>query len=164
MFVATLLATASVLQEAEEAPPPLIDIDGTVVIQFVLFLIMLAVLSRLLFRPYLQLRDERSRSIEGARTEAHGMDDRVAKIIADYDTRLGKAKLRGSEERARLRAEGAAHERQVLGVARDESHRAVDQARKKIASEATVARAQLDAQAGVLAKQMARKILGREVG
>src|SRR3954468_10876222 len=115
MLLATLLTVA-----AEEAPPPLIDVDGTLLVQFALFLIMLLILSRALFRPYLKLRDARHKGIEGAREEAHGMDDRVHAIVADYDAKLSAAKLRGNEERQRLRTEGAAHERQVLGKARDE--------------------------------------------
>src|SRR6476620_8968676 len=100
MFVATLLIAH------EEGPPPLIDIDGTLFVQFGLFVVMLFVLSRVLFRPYLKLRDLREKSIDGARAEAAEMDVRAKKIVADYDENLQKARLRGAEERLRLRQEG----------------------------------------------------------
>src|SRR5262249_2291209 len=158
MFLATLLTAA-----AEEAQAPLIDIDGTLFIQFALFLAMLAVLSRFLFRPYLQLRDQRDKGITGARHEAHEMESRAAKMVADYDAKLPRAKQRGGEERARLRSEGAARERQLLGAARDEAGRVLDDARQSIAKQTEAARTTLAGEANVLAKQMARKILGREV-
>jgi F-type H+-transporting ATPase subunit b len=158
MLLATLLTVAK-----EEGPPPLIDVDGTLLVQFALFLIMLLILSRVLFRPYLKLRDARHQGIEGAREEAHGMDGRVQSIVADYDAKLTAAKLRGSEERTRLRAEGAIHERQVLGAARDEAQKALDAARGKIAGDAQVARTQLEQESTVLARQIVKKILGREV-
>jgi F-type H+-transporting ATPase subunit b len=158
MLLATLLTVAT-----EEGPPPLIDVDGTLLIQFALFLIMLLILSRALFRPYLKLRDARHKGIEGARQEAHGMDDRVHGIIADYDAKLSAAKLRGNEERQRLRTEGAAHERQVLGRARDEAQRALEGARGKISSEANAARTKLEAESTSLAGEIVKKILGREV-
>ena len=157
MLVATLRIAAP-----EEAPPPLIDVDGTVFVQFALFLILLFVLTRLLFRPYLRMRAARHQGIEGAREQAAAMQERAQKTNAEYDAKLTKARLRGAEERARLRGEGAIYERQVLGAARDESNKALEAARAKIEGEAGRARGQLTAEAATLAQQIVKKILGRE--
>jgi F-type H+-transporting ATPase subunit b len=158
MFLATLLSAA-----AEEGPPPLIDVDGTLLVQFVLFLIMLLVLSRFLFTPYLKMRADRDKGIAGAKHEAHDMESRAHKMVADYDAQMTRARQRGGEERARLRSEGAARERQLLGAARDESNRALDASRGQIKTQAQTARTKLEAEAGVLARALAKKILGREV-
>lgn len=157
MFVATLLIAAP-----EEASPPLIDVDGTLFVQFAFFLIMLFVLSRFVFRPYLAMRDARHKGIEGAREEAAAMQERARATNADYDVKLTKARQRGAEERARLRGEGAVYERQVLGAARDESQKVLDTARAKIAADAAAARDKLAAESTGLARQIVRKILGRE--
>jgi len=157
MFVATLLIAAP-----EEASPPLIDVDGTLFVQFAFFLIMLFVLSRFVFRPYLAMRDARHKGIEGAREEAAAMQARARATNADYDVKLTKARQRGAEERARLRGEGAVYERQVLGAARDESQKVLDAARAKIAADAAAARDKLAAESTGLARQIVRKILGRE--
>jgi F-type H+-transporting ATPase subunit b len=156
MFVATLLIAH------EEGPPPLIDIDGTLFVQFGLFVIMLIVLSRTLFRPYLKLRDARHKGIEGAREEAASMQERAQKTNADYDAQLTRARLRGAEERARLRGEGAVYERQVLGAARDESQKTLDAARGKINADTDAARAKLATESTTLAREIVKKILGRE--
>jgi F-type H+-transporting ATPase subunit b len=156
MFVATLLIAH------EEASPPLIDVDGTLFVQFGFFIIMLIVLSRTLFRPYLKLRDARHKGIEGAREEAAAMQERAQKTNADYDAQLTRARQRGAEERARLRGEGAIYERQVLGAARDESQKTLDAARGKIAGDAGAARDKLATESTALAKQIVKKILGRE--
>ena len=157
MLFVTLLA------RVEEAPPPLIDVDGTFFLQLGLFLVMALVLNALLFKPYLRMRAERERSIDGARDEAHKMEAKARAIVTDYDAKLTRARQRGAEERARLRQEAAARERQLLGAARDEAGKAIGGARATIATDAEAARAQLDKQARDLAKQMAKKILGREV-
>src|SRR5438270_2038268 len=157
MFVATLLIAAP-----EEASPPLIDVDGTLFVQFALFVLMLIVLSRLVFRPYLAMRDARHKGIEGAREEASAMQQRARDTNADYDAKLTKARLRGAEERARLRGEGAIYERQVLGAARDESQKTLVAARGKIAADAGAAREKLAAESTTLARQIVKKILGRE--
>ena len=136
--------------------------DGTLFLQFAFFIIMLAVLSRTLFRPYLKLRDARHKGIEGAREEASAMQDRAQKTNADYDAQLTRARLRGAEERARLRGEGAVYERQVLGAARDESQKTLEAARGKINADTEAARTKLAAESTTLARQIVKKILGRE--
>lgn len=157
MFFATLLLAA------EEAAPPLIDLDATVVVQFALFLIMFVVLRFLVFKPYLKMRDDRKAGIDGARHSAHEMEAKAKAIVADYDAQLQRAKVRGADERAKVRSEAAVHERQVLGAARDEAQRALVEARAKVTTDAATARKSLEAQSALLAKQMTKKILGREV-
>ncbi len=158
-----MLFATFLIAKAEEGPPPLIDVDKTLLLQFGLFLLMYIVLRALVFKPYMRLRADRKQGIEGAREEAHSMDERARKMVADYDAQLGRARQRGADERARLRSEAAASERQTLGAARDEAGRAVDEARGKIAKSAEAARVTLAAQAKELARKMAHKIIGREV-
>ena len=43
---------------------PLIDIDGTVFVQFGLFLLLFLAANKLLFQPYLALRERRKAGIE----------------------------------------------------------------------------------------------------
>jgi F-type H+-transporting ATPase subunit b len=157
MFVALMLA------HAEEASPPLIDLDGTTFVQLGLFLILLAVLSKTLFGPYLKMRDQRDRSIDGAKKEAASMGDEGRHIVEDYDRKLAEAKRKGNTERDRLRQEGVVHEREVLGKARAQVQGALDTAQKKIVADTATGRVALAAEATPLARKVASKILGREV-
>ena len=158
MFVALVFAF-----HAEEAAPPLIDLDGTLFVQLGLFLVMLLVLSRALFGPYLKMRADRERGIAGARKEATSMGDRARTIVEDYDKKLEEAKRRGAEERAKLRQDGVAHEREVVGHARAEVQSAIDAARKRIIADTATGQAALAAEAGPLAQKIVGKILGRQV-
>jgi F-type H+-transporting ATPase subunit b len=158
MLLATLLLAAP-----EEGPPPLIDVDGTLFIQWALFLILMFVAARFLFRPYLKLRDTRGEKTEGARHEATAMQGQARDVVANYEAALQRARMRGAEERQRLRSEGAAHERQVLGVARDESQKSIEAARLRISTEAAAARKQLELSSVALSRQIVKKVLGREV-
>ena len=93
------------------AAHPLIDIDGTVFVQFGLFLILLVVANKLLFQPYLQLRERRKAGIEGARAEAERMTASADAKLADYEKQLGAARSRANDEGRKVRAEAAAHVR-----------------------------------------------------
>ena len=142
---------------------PLIDIDLTVFVQFALFLILFVVANKLLFQPYLQLRERRKAGIEGARADAERMSAQAEAKLADYEKQLAGARNRANDEGRKVRAEGMAHEKEVTDKARAAAQKAIDEATAKMRAETDAARLQLLPQASTLAKQIASKLLGREV-
>jgi F-type H+-transporting ATPase subunit b len=142
---------------------PLIDIDGTVFIQFALFLVMYVVANKMLFQPYLALRERRRSGIEGARAEAERMTAEADAKLADYEKQLAVARTKGNEEGRKLRADAIAHERDVTEKARTAAQTAIDEASAKMRTQTQAARAELLPAANTLAQQMASKLLGREV-
>jgi len=145
------------------AAHPLIDIDLTVVIQFALFLIMFAIGNAFLFQPYLKLRERRKQGIDGARAEAERMSTQADTELADYEKKLAAARSRANEEGRKVRAEAAAHEKTVTDASRAEAQKSIDEATAKMRAETDAARLQLLPQANTLARQIASKLLGREV-
>ncbi len=160
MHSSLLLLMANV---AEEKTPPVIDIDGTIFIQFVLFVAAYIILKHLLFVPYLEMRKLRTAGIQGVQEKAAEMMRRGKELGEDYDRRIKEARGRSDEERLRLRGEGLDRERQVLGEARGVAQERLLQTRGQIAAQAGAASADLARQAQPLARQIASKILGREV-
>jgi len=153
----------SALAAVASGDHPLIDIDGTVVVQFVLFVLLYLIANRMLFQPYLRLRERRKAGIEGARAEAERMTGEAESKLADYEKQLATARAKGNEEARKLRAEAAAHEREVTDKARAAAQTAIDEAGIKMRTQLEAARKELMPQAQVLAKQMTSKLLGREV-
>ena len=142
---------------------PLIDIDLTAFVQFALFLITVYVSNKLLFQPYLQLRERRKAGIEGARAEAERMTAQADAKLAEYEKSLAAARDRAGEEARKVRIAAAAHEKEVTEKARAAAQLAMDAAQKKVRSETEAARAQLMPQAETLARSISSKLLGREV-
>src|ERR1044071_6603648 len=91
---------------------PLIDIDATVLVQFVLFLVLFWVANRLLFQPYLRLRERRRAGIEGARAEAERMTAQADAKLSDYEKQLAVARDRANEEGRKVRLQAGARERE----------------------------------------------------
>jgi len=142
---------------------PLIDIDGTVFVQFALFLALFVVANRLLFQPYLRLRERRTAGIEGARAEAERMTAQADAKLAEYEKQLAVARDRANDEGRKVRLEAAAHEREVTAKARAAAQAATDAAQATMRRETEAARAQLLPQADALARAISSKLLGREV-
>lgn len=142
---------------------PLIDIDATVLVQFVLFLVLFAIANRWLFQPYLRLRERRRQGIEGARAEAARMTAQADAKLADYEKQLTVAREAANEEARKIRAEATRHEREVTDKARATAQKAIEDAQATVRRETEVARGQLLPQADALARSIASKLLGREV-
>ena len=142
---------------------PLIDFDGTVVVQLVLFLVVFVIANRFLFQPYLQLRERRRAGIEGARAEAERMTAQADAKLADYEKQLIVARDRANEEGRKVRLEAAAHEREVTDAAKKSAQKATDEAQAAMRRDTDAARAQLMPQAEALARSISSKLLGREV-
>jgi len=142
---------------------PLIDIDLTVIVQFVLFLVLFVIANRYLFQPYLELRERRKAGIDGARDEAERMTAQADAKLADYEKQLATARDKANAEGRKVRLEAAAHEREVTDQAKAAAQKAIDEAQAAMRRETEAARAQLLPQADALARSIANKLLGREV-
>ena len=163
MIPTVALAIASFAGEGP-AEHPLIDIDQTVWIQLALFLIVALIGSRLLFGPYLKMRDQRSAGIDGAREDAVRVSAEADARLVDYEQKIAVARSRAQEERRTMRAEAAEHQRKAVDQARAESTRALDEAKQRIHRETESARAELMPRAAEVADDIASKLLGRSVG
>jgi F-type H+-transporting ATPase subunit b len=142
---------------------PLIDIDWTVALQGVLFFAMFVLANKLLFQPYLQLRAKRIAGIDGARAEAERMNAEADAKLADYESKLAAARGRAAEEQRKIRAEASKHERDVTDAGRKTAQTALEAAAAKVKAETEAARAELAPKANLIAQQMVKQLLGREV-
>ncbi len=141
----------------------IVDLDGTVFVQLGLFFIAFLVLYALVFRPMVALLDAREQAIDGAKEEAKELEADVGAKQATFEAELRRVRASSSEERDRLRGEGQELERKLLEQVRGETQALVNDARARLDSEARVARAELSAQNGELAREIASRVLGREV-
>src|SRR6266496_344096 len=142
-------ALALLLQAAPEAhEPQLIDVDYTVFIQLGIFLLLMLVLNKFLWKPYLRVRTERVARVEGYREEA-------VKLEADAQHRRA---------RADARAEAHTREQTLLAEATAAAQRKLADARGRLTAVVQAERKKLEADSSEVAMAAARKILGREVG
>lgn len=142
---------------------PLIDFDGTIVVQLVLFLVLFVIANRLLFQPYLQLRERRKAGIDGAREEATRMTAQADAKLADFEKQLTVARDRANDEGRKIRLDASAEERKITDAAKASAQKAIDDAQATVRRETDAARAQLIPQADAIARTISSKLLGREV-
>ncbi|WP_394826318.1 hypothetical protein [Pendulispora albinea] len=140
-----------------------VDFDLTMLGQVVLFLILMAVLKPLLFDPMLKLFEAREVRIEGAIQEGHREDQKSAEAQAKYESEMQAARAAGNLDREKLRAEAIKSENEILARVRASTAKTLEEGRKQAENEATQVRAALRDQSKVLARDIATRVLGREV-
>jgi F-type H+-transporting ATPase subunit b len=107
--------------------------------------------------------DAREEAIDGAKELAKRLDVEVKEKQASFEAELRKVRGASGEERDRLRAEGLELERKLLEKVRVETQKLTADAKAKLDGEAALARQKLAAQRPELAREIASKVLGREV-
>ncbi len=137
--------------------------DLTLLIQIALFLAFIWVMNRLLFRPALEVLEERDRQITGSREKANDLEARVSEAIASYEARLREARAEGERERVQLAQEAAQEEARIAAEGRTQAAQATEKIRAEIVRETTVASGELEGQAREFAALIAERALGRRV-
>lgn len=141
----------------------IIDLDGTVFVQLAMFFVAFGALYVLVFKPMVALLEAREQAIDGAKDAAKHLDHDVRAKQEAFESELRKVRSTSGEERDRLRAEGQDLERKLLDTVRTETIKLVADARTRLDEEARIARNELGAKKNELAREIASKVIGREV-
>jgi F-type H+-transporting ATPase subunit b len=140
---------------------PVVDIDGTFFVQGALFLLLMAILWPLLFKPWLETQARRAEAIDGAVVKAKDLRRQADELVAEHDVKLAAARDRANDLRADVRRKEEAVQAQTLATARNESAAEADAARKRIGDQADAARTALAGRVDELAQDIVTRLLGR---
>ena len=141
----------------------IIDLDGTLFVQLAMFFIAFALLYALVFKPMVAVLEARETAIDGAKHDAKRLDQEVKEKQATFEAELRKVRGNAGEERERLRAEALELERKLLDTVRTETTAMVNDAKARLDVEARTVRGELAAGRPELAREIASKVIGREV-
>jgi F-type H+-transporting ATPase subunit b len=140
-----------------------VDIDWTFLVQLVLFVGLTLILKPVLFDPMLKLFEERERRIDGAKAQARQIDEKSASALAKYEGEMAKARAAANVDRERIRAEALRSEQQILAEVRAATTKLLEDGKRAAQAEADRARATLKGEVANMARDLASRVLGREV-
>lgn len=143
------------------AAAPAVDVDGTMLIQAGLFLGLYFVLRPLLFKPWIEVLERRTQSIDGALQSAEELNRKVAILEKDSGARLDKAREDALALRSDVRAKSESEQSDLLARAREDAAKELDEARVKARREATDARRALQSEVESIASDVVLKVMGR---
>ncbi len=142
----------------------MIALDYTVIVQIVSFLFLWFLLTRLLFRPFIGLLEERERRTEGVKAETALLLEEGERLRVEYENEIARARGEGNAAKEAILQEARQARERLLAQAREEATRRLEVVRGEVQREMQRGHELATREAEVIAQQMAEKILGRKVG
>lgn len=138
----------------------MIDIDKTMGIQMVNFLITVVGLNALLIRPIREKIKERNTLMADQLGKIEDFTSQAEGKLKGYQDAIDSARRDGLELRKQMRAEGAASEQQIMAAAGKDVAAELQAAHKDIAAQAAGAKQALASDVEKFAQKATAKILG----
>ena len=153
-----MLLLSAVLSEGS-----IVDLDATFFVQFALFAVAFFVLNSLIFQPMLRLFEAREQRIDGAKLEARQLEQGAQEKGEAFEQEMARMRQGAADERDKIRAEAKRMESEILDRVRADTAAELAASQRDLDKEAAALRSAMNAQTAVLAKQIASKLLHREV-
>jgi F-type H+-transporting ATPase subunit b len=141
----------------------LISLDKSLIIQFLNFIILLLILQRLLYKPFLAKMAERTQAIQKSLDEAQAARAQAARQQEENEARLRAAYAEAAAIRAQALKEAADEQKRLVDTARAESQRLVDTAKAQMDADVRRARDELRREVADLATAVAEKLMRRSL-
>ncbi|MGF1510647.1 MAG: ATP synthase F0 subunit B [Myxococcota bacterium] len=138
-----------------------LDLDITYVFAIALFLLPLILLNFLVFRPFLQVFEERHDRLEGAIERADEMLAEAERKAGEFEAQIRAATQQGLERRNQIRAQATHAMNRRIEEERARVNGRLKDALTDLETTRNQALGEVKAKAEALADQMASKLLGR---
>lgn len=141
----------------------MIHLDISILYQVALFVVLWLILSKLLFKPYQNLLDERDRKTTGAQHDSSELEHEGARLKSQYEQRIAQAQTAAYAAKDAILQDARQQREKILSQARDEAAKDLDQVRRDIAGALEHEKRLADTEVSALARDMVSKVLGRSV-
>jgi F-type H+-transporting ATPase subunit b len=142
----------------------MITLDVSVVWQILLFLGLWLIVSKVLFRPYMALLEEREQKTTGADESAYQLEHEAARLRVQYEEAIANAAAAGNAAKEAIVQQARQQREGLLSSARQEAAGILERVRQEVQSQLAQERELAIREADAVAQEMVSKILGRRVG
>ena len=141
----------------------MIEINLTIVIQVIQFLILVFILNRLLFKPINQVLAERQQKITSWEERTHRLQETARLNLEKYENQLTEERLIARESQEQLTRELKEKEEENIKAVSEKAALIVAETQQALEEERERVRIELGQQAKELSQILAEKVLGREL-
>jgi F-type H+-transporting ATPase subunit b len=159
--VVSLLLGLPAVALAAEGGGGLINVDKSLIVQVVNFLILLFILQRLLYKPLLAKMEERTAAIKTALDQARSAQEAAARQQEENEGRLRAAYAEAASIREQALREAAEESRKHVEAAQTQARKLVDDTKAQLDAEIRRAREELRREVSDLAIAAAEKLVRR---
>ena len=161
-----LLVTVTVLPSVAVAAGGeggLINLDRSLIIQAINFLLLLVVLTKLLYRPLVGKMEERAEAVKKSLEEARAARAEAQREREEHAVKIQAAYAEAQAIRATALKEAAEEQRRLVEAARAEAARLVESAQTEMAQDIRRAKQELRREVGDLAVAVAERLIKKSL-
>jgi F-type H+-transporting ATPase subunit b len=142
---------------------PLLPTAAEFIIGTILFVLVFGVLARVVLPRVQQTLSQRTELIEGGLARADEAQDEAKQLLDQYNQQLAEARHEAARMREEARQQGAQIIAEMREQAQAEARRVTEAAQAQIQAERQQALTSLRAEVGVLATELASRIVGESL-
>jgi len=141
----------------------LVNLDKSLIVQVINFLLLLFLLTKLLYKPFVAKMEERSQAIKKSLEEAQAARAEAQRQREEHASKIQAAHAEAQTIRASALAEAAEEQRRLVEAARVEAARLVESARADLAADLRRARQDLRQEVADLSITVAEKLIRKSL-
>jgi len=141
----------------------LVNLDKSLIVQVINFLLLLFLLTKLLYKPFVAKMEERSQAIKKSLEEAQAARAEAQRQREEHASKIQAAHAEAQAIRASALAEAAEEQRRLVEAARVEAARLVESARADLAADLRRARQDLRQEVADLSITVAEKLIRKSL-
>lgn len=141
----------------------MINLNYTLFIQIIVFLTVLWVLTRFLFKPVINTLDERLEKTEGLNKKGKEIEEEAKKKAAEYEDRLKEERYKALEIRDGLKKDGLEEEKKIIRAVAKEAKDVIEEKKGGIYKDIERVKGELRKQIEEDSRDIAEKVLGRRI-
>lgn len=137
--------------------------DGTLILHVIIILVMVYVLNATLFKPINKILESREKRTRGRLSEAQEVMKSVKDKLAEYEGSLRQARSQAYALAENQRAEAMMERQRRVNEMRNELAQSIATEKEAIQEQATQARASLEVESRLIARDISSRVLNRSV-
>lgn len=141
----------------------MVDLNGTLLIQIVNFLILVLILGHFAYKPMLKVLDDRKNRIQNDLDSAASAKTDAEKLKIEYEEQLRDAQVKAQEVIGKAVKEAQTQAQAQLDAVRAEISKEKEAASKQIAQERQEALEELKGQVAALSCEIAARLIGQNM-
>ena len=141
----------------------LVNLDKSLIVQVINFLLLLFLLTKLLYKPFVAKMEERSQAIKKSLEESQAARLEAQRQREEHAAKIQAAYAEAQAIRATALSEAAEEQRRLVESARGEASRQVESARAEMAADLRRARQELRQEVADLSIAVAEKLVRKSL-
>jgi F-type H+-transporting ATPase subunit b len=141
----------------------LIQIDYSLLLQIVNFLLLILILNFLLYKPMLAVIDKRKKRLAESEEEIERLNRSAEEKMAAYEEKLQSTKIESLNKNKEIIKEGSEEAMNIINDVNKELSIMADDFHGKLQKDVETARGFLSKQSQALSFEIAEKVMGRKI-